>query len=71
MHNHKEEQRIAYSKLFIMFSNSIEWWLRRVIIVLLVVLLCSQYLLQFAGVRYHLTTIGKLEGQTQQSKYGH
>jgi hypothetical protein len=71
MYNHKEEQRIAYSKLFIMFSNSIEWWLRRVIIILIVVLLCSQYLLQFPGIRYHLTTIGKLEGNTQPSHDGH
>jgi hypothetical protein len=71
MYKQKDQQRVAYSELFIKFSNSIEYWLRRVVIILFVVLLCSQYLLQFAGVRYHLTTIGRLEGETQQSKYGH
>ncbi|MEX1030551.1 MAG: hypothetical protein WDZ91_11000 [Paenibacillaceae bacterium] len=70
MHNQKDDQPTAYADLFIAFSNSVEKWLKRSIAVLFITLVAFQFLLQSSEIRYHLTTIGKLEGKTEEHMHG-
>ncbi|MEX2103946.1 MAG: hypothetical protein WD907_01255 [Bacilli bacterium] len=63
LHNQKEETP-SYGDLFVVFSCSVEKWLKRVITILFLTLIVFQLLMKSTEIRYYLTTIGKLEGMT-------
>lgn len=68
MRNQKDHKS-TYIDVFVSFSSVVEHWLKRVIIVLLVTLVFFQMLLQFAEIRYYLTTIDRLEGMVEEPEY--
>jgi hypothetical protein len=70
LHKQKDDQPTGYTDLFIIFSNLVEKWLKRSIVVLLIALVAFQFLLKSSEIRYHMTTIGKLEGITQEPMHG-
>jgi hypothetical protein len=67
--NNQKNKEQSYINLFIMFSTSVEKWLKRCIVVLLVALILFQILLQSSEIRYYITTIGRLEGVVDQPDY--
>lgn len=61
--NKKEKKEDGYERLFVVFSERCESYIRITLSVLIGLLIVAQILLQFPGVRYHLSQIDRLEGQ--------
>jgi hypothetical protein len=58
-----EDRRLnGYEYSFVLFSVSIEAWLKRIILFVLSLLIMFQLLLQVPGIRYYLVKVEQLEG---------